>query len=310
MEENREQNSAPELNGMDQQLMPNGMTGTVMRNRAGDSGEESEVDLAEVFGAILNNLVPILLCGVIGLCIAFLYTKTCMTKLYVSSTKMYILARDAQDTGAVTAGDLQAGSLVAQDYQAIIQSRQVTEAVIARLKLESGDSMMTHEQLLNMISVEIEDNTRVLTISVTCWDPYLACDIANATREVAAERIQEVMDNTQTVQMIDRANIPFGAVSPNAARNGAVGFLIGILIAIMVVVINFLSNDSVKSGEDIEKYLGISLLGTIPASSDLDDSSGSGSSGRHKKKKKKAAKSRNGGGTAAAGPQSDETAAE
>ena len=40
-----------------------------------------------------------------------------------------------------------------------------------------------------------------------------------------------------------------------------------ILLAAAVVLIVYLTNDTVKTPEDVEKYLGLSVLGTIPNSS-------------------------------------------
>ena len=51
-----------------------------------------------------------------------------------------------------------------------------------------------------------------------------------------------------------------------------------ILLAAAVVLIVYLTNDTVKTPEDVEKYLGLSVLGTIPYSSKM---------GKKSKKKKK-----------------------
>ena len=56
------------------------------------------------------------------------------------------------------------------------------------------------------------------------------------------------------------------------------GGLLGILLAAAVVIIVYLTNDTVKTPEDVEKYLGLSVLGTIPYSSKM---------GKKSKKKKK-----------------------
>ena len=50
------------------------------------------------------------------------------------------------------------------------------------------------------------------------------------------------------------------------------------LLAAAVVIIVYLTNDTVKTPEDVEKYLGLSVLGTIPYSSKM---------GKKSKKKKK-----------------------
>ena len=119
---------------------------TMLTGASGQGSDEVEVDLGEVFRVILSHLVPIILCTIIGAAAAFIYTKTMIPKKYVSTTKMYVLAKDTSEDEKLTTGDLQVGSLVANDYRAIIQSRQVTEAVIAKLKLMSGTEMMKHER--------------------------------------------------------------------------------------------------------------------------------------------------------------------
>ena len=233
----------------------------------GQGGDEVEVDLGEVFRVILSHLVPIILCAVIGAAVAFIFTKTMIPREYVSTTKMYVLAKDTSEDENLTTGDLQVGSLVANDYRAIIQSRQVTEAVIAKLKLMSGTEMMKHESFIKKLSVGIDDGTRVLTIRITDTDPYRACDIADATREIAAERIQSVMD-LKAVRLVDQANIPTSASSPSLKRNILIGALIGFLLAVAAVVISFITNDSIKTGDDVERYLGLSMLASIPLASD------------------------------------------
>lgn len=96
---------------------------------------------------------------------------------------MYVLAKQNNDT--LTSADMQTSTLLTKDYAEMIQSRTVTEAVIAQLGLD-----MTHEQLVKKISVSNTIRYRIITISVLDKDPYMARDIANAVRDTAAEHIK------------------------------------------------------------------------------------------------------------------------
>ena len=154
----------------------------------------------------------------------------------------------------------------------LIKSRTVTEGVIAQLKLD-----MTHEKLLKKLSVDTPTDTRVVSITVTDTDPYTAAEIANAVRDIASKHIQQVMD-IKAVNVVETANIPDEPSSPSVPKNGVIGGLLGILLAAAVVIIVYLTNDTVKTPEDVEKYLGLSVLGTIPYSSKM---------GKKSKKKKK-----------------------
>ena len=47
---------------------------------------------------------------------------------------------------------------------------------------------------------------------------------------------------------------------------GVIGGLLGVIIAMAIVIIIYLTNDTIKVEEDVERYLGLSVLGSIPYS--------------------------------------------
>ena len=166
---------------------------------------------------------------------------------------------------------MQTSLSLTKDYAELIKSRTVTEGVITQLNLN-----LTHEQLLGKMTVDSATDTRILSISVRDKDPYEACEIANATRDVAANHIKNVMD-IDAVNVVESANIPEQKVSPSATKNGVIGGILGVIAAVATVLIAYISNDTIKTQEDVERYLGLSTLGTIPISEDE----------RKKKKRKK-----------------------
>ena len=152
-----------------------------------------------------------------------------------------------------------------------------TTKIVVLSKQDSSTLDMTHEELLKKLSVDTPTDTRVVSITVTDTDPYTAAEIANAVRDIASKHIQQVMD-IKAVNVVETANIPDEPSSPSVPKNGVIGGLLGILLAAAVVLIVYLTNDTVKTPEDVEKYLGLSVLGTIPYSSKM---------GKKSKKKKK-----------------------
>ena len=80
---------------------------------------------------------------------------------------------------------------------------------------------------------------------------------------MAANHIKNVMD-IDAVNVVETANIPEQKVSPSISKNGVIGGLVGVLIAAAVILISYLSNDTIKTQEDVERYLQLSTLGTIP----------------------------------------------
>ena len=241
-----------------------------MENQVTNNNDEIEIDLGEIFHLILSRLGLIILSGIILGVISIIGTMLFITPQYESTTKIMVLNK--QDSNTLTSADMQTSTQLTKDYAELIKSRTVTEGVIAQLGLD-----MTHEQLLKKLSVDTPIDTRVVSITIKDTDPYTAAEIANAVRDVASKHIQQVMD-IKAVNIVETANIPDEPSSPSLLKSGVIGAALGILLSLAIVVIVYLMNDTVKTPEDVEKYLGLSVLGTIPYVSKL---------GKKSKKKKK-----------------------
>lgn len=218
--------------------------------------DEIEIDLLEIVQFLLRKAGYILLTAVLFAVISLAVTVLFISPKYTSTTKMYILNRQATDS--LTNSDLQSSTYLTKDYMVLIKSRTVIESVIAELGLD-----MTYEELLGIMDVSTESDTRVVTIDVTYPDPYLARDIANAIRIAGASHIQTVM-NTEAVNSVDEANIPTKKSSPSVRKNVLIAGLLGFVLAAAVFVVIFLLDDKVNTAEDIERYLGLSVLGLMP----------------------------------------------
>lgn len=227
--------------------------------------DEIEIDLREVVAVLWKRAPVILLTGLVLALLALVGTKLFITPEYQSTTRMYVLAKQNNDT--LTNSDLQTSTLLTNDYAELIKSRTVTEAVIAEMGLD-----LTHEELLSKVEVTVPSDTRILTISVTDPDPYMARDLANAIRDTASEHIQTVMD-VEAVNVADEANIPDTPISPSTMKNGLIAGVLGCILAMAVILVQYLTNDTIKTSEDVERYLQLSTLGMIPLDEDEKKSS-------------------------------------
>lgn len=218
--------------------------------------EEIEIDMGELLRYLAGKAGYIILTALAFAVLALAVTTFCMTPLYTSTTKMYVLNRQTNE--GVTSSDLQSSTYLTKDYMEMIRSRTVIEAVIADLNLNS-----TYEDVLGQIDVSAASDTRVIAISVTDKDPYEARDIANAVRNAAAAHIQSVM-NTEAVTVVDEANIPTKKSSPSTIKNVAIAGGGALFLALVVCVVLYLMNDKVTTAEDVERYLGLSVLASMP----------------------------------------------
>ena len=232
--------------------------------------QEIEIDLREIFMYLYNHLYVLIVSALIGAMLFYLASNLLLTKQYVSSTRIYVL--NQQDQQTVTYTDLQTGTQLTKDYAKLVTSQTVTAQVIADLDLQNKYEDMrniTPGQLASMISVETLTDTRVIQISVTDVSPTRAQDIANAVRVAASQRIYEVMA-IEAVNVVDTANLPEGPSSPNTMKNTAIGGAIGLVLATGIYILIFLLDDTIKTPDDVEKYLGLSVLASIPYDEEAD----------------------------------------
>lgn len=217
--------------------------------------EEIEIDLREIFFLLLQNLWIIVISAVIGVTSFGLYTYTMIEPVYESQSMMYVLTKS---TSLTSLADIQVGTQLTSDYVVFVTSRPVVDKVIENLNLD-----MTYKDFLKHVSVDNPSNTRILKITVSHTDPQMAQIIVNELTDVAASRVAEVMD-TEAPRVADYGHLPETPSSPSLVKNSVIGGMLFALLAVAVIVIHYLMNDSIRSGEDVEKYLGLNVLGTIP----------------------------------------------
>ena len=227
-----------------------------MENQYRQMTDEIEIDLVEVFRRLLARAPMMIAVGLLTALIAFFVSRFVMTPTYESTTKIYVLSR--QENNSVTYSDLQMGTQLTQDYAELIQGRYVLDQVIELLRLDKE-----YDDLKGMISVNVPQDTRIISIMVRDTDPVQAMNIANCIRETATEYITEVMD-IEAVNMVETAFLPVEKTAPNVKLITFIGGILGILLVVAVTGAEYLADDTIKSADDVSKYLKLSTLSMIP----------------------------------------------
>lgn len=93
-------------------------------------------------------------------------------------------------------------------------------------------------------------------------------DVAQEIYIMLAKRLEEakvaeVMVPTE-VQVIDTPTLPDKPIAPRKFLTILISFLIGIFVSSGYVIANYLLNRRVRTAADIEKYLGLPVLGLLP----------------------------------------------
>lgn len=217
--------------------------------------DEIEIDLLELLKALKRRLWIILavtiLCG--GITGAF--SKFVLTPQYTSTAMVYILSKE---TTLTSLADLQIGSQLTKDYAVIVTSRPVLEDVIGNLGLD-----ITYKDMKKKITIDNPKDTRILSISAEDPDPKMAKTIVDEIANTASEYISDIMEMVPP-KLIESGEIPVEKTSPSNIKNAALGALIGFVSVCGVVVLEVLMNDTIRTEDDVEKYLGLTVLAMIP----------------------------------------------
>jgi len=220
-----------------------------------------EINLGELFSILIGRAFLIISAGVFFALVGLFVSKFVVHPVYESTTKIYILNKEENQT--VTYSDVQISTQLTSDYAELIKSRYVLEEAIQRLNLVDK----TYKELTKVVKVDTPSDTRIVAITAKDEDPLMAMAIANCIREVSSEHITNVMD-IDAINVAETANVPTEKASPSVFRWTIVSGFAGVVIVAFFVVLGFLMDDTIKSNDDVERYLGLSTIGLIPLSSD------------------------------------------
>ena len=251
----------------------------LMNNR----DDEMEIDLLELFRAWKRKIWLIVLITFLGGSVGFAFSKLALTPQYTSTVMMYILSKE---TTLTSLADLQIGSQLTQDYKVITTSRPVIEGAIDRIKEEVKKE--TQKEVSRKISIGNPTDTRILTITVTDPDPKMAKITADAVADEASEYIGDIMEMIPP-KVIDYGQVATEKTSPSNSKNAMLGAMLGLVLTCGIITLQTILNDTVQTEEDVEKYLGLTVLASVPMRSG-EGESGAKSKKAQKKRQKEARK--------------------
>ena len=236
-----------------------------MSNQA-NSPAEMEIDLVEVFKAIVRGRLPIAIALALSVALAAIYCFNFLPDVYSATTSLYVL--NQIDQTVISSSDLSSSALLVNDYREIITSRRVTEAVAQELGLEDLEAFE--------IEVEAPADTRIIEVTVTGKDPARVMEVANGLAQEFSRYVVSIM-RIDNVSIIDEALLPQAPSGPPRERYIVLAALLAVIATMGVITAIEIFSTSLKSADDVEKQTGLPVLAQI-VWVDLDE---------NKKKKKK-----------------------
>lgn len=211
--------------------------------------------LNEYVGVVRGRWWIVLIATLVSLGSGYLFASA-QTPIYRSSVRLEV-------TGRIDYGQILAIDKLLRQISSRITTTSVAEAVDQRLQLGLGA-----EALLAKIHTQALSDTIQIQVDVDDTDPIRAQRIAGALAEVVQERQAAQMASVPeqervAVSRLDRPSpgrFVWPQTQPILLAAGLLGLLAGMVLAFLLDYLD----DTMRSAQEIERYLSLPVLGTVP----------------------------------------------
>ena len=215
-----------------------------------------EISLGELIAVVIGKFWILILAGLLAAVAAYYYTAEVATPLYSSTARVYILNR--QSSLSTSISDLNSAVTLKDDFKILIRSNEVYRQVLDSI----GENSANYKSLRGQLSLD-NNETRFVDITITDKDPVRAKLLVDAFAKVARKKAIEIM-GVEDITIEEYGEIPISPSSPNMSKNILLSVFIGVVLAAAIIVVTYLFNDTIRTTDDVEKALGICVLGSIP----------------------------------------------
>ena len=220
--------------------------------------EEQVISLSEIFEALKKRWIMIVAITLTATIISGVISFFVIDPVYEASTKVFI-GKEESDDAAYNSSDINMYQQLLQTYAQAIKTKDLVNRAISGL---SSDELEA-SSVVDALTVNPISSTQILEIKYKSKDAEEAKDVLKGITDEFIVTAKELVPNGN-VRVIEEVELPENPVSPNKKMNIAIAFLLGLMVSVgLVFLLEYLDN-TYKNKEQLEKDLGIPVLGAIP----------------------------------------------
>lgn len=219
--------------------------------------EMEEIDLAELFDYFFRRAYIIIITALVFLVGGLTYTVFLKEPLYKSDVNVIIVNKNSQSSSSLQS-DLAANQKLAATYRELVTSRSVLNDVIKDL-----DLTYTITELQKMITVQNVNETEIIKITVSSSKPKEAKEIANVVAIKFQDEVKDIY-NLENVSIVDKAVLAKEPYNINVVKESIIYIALGVVLSCGVIFVIYYFDNTIKSIDQVEKRLGIPVIGTVP----------------------------------------------
>ncbi|MGL5417358.1 MAG: YveK family protein [Clostridium sp.] len=222
---------------------------------------EENINLGEIFAILKKGYKIILISVIAAVAVAGIFSFFVIKPKYEAKVKLFIGKEDTKGSTGYDNSEIQMYQKLITTYAEIIK----TEDLIGKATGENKVSLVdeTPKTILNSLVVTPRNDTQILEIVYKGNDPQRTVDIVQAITTEFINSSKALIKNGN-VQIIEEAKLPVNPVSPNKKMNILISLVLGVMIGVGIVLLKEFLDNTFKNKDDLEKVLGVPVLGIIP----------------------------------------------
>ncbi|MER2124826.1 MAG: Wzz/FepE/Etk N-terminal domain-containing protein [Exiguobacterium indicum] len=216
------------------------------------------ISLQELFSILRKSFWRILALTIVAALISFAVSSFLIKPTYQAGTQILVTPKK-QDNEVIDAQSVQSSVTLVNTYRVIIKS----PAILEQVQKEVPNAPTSIGTLNNMVTVESEQNSQVINVSVQSTDAALASNIANSIASIFSSDIPELM-SINNAKILSTSGIPTSPVSPNIMLNTAIAAVVGFLLGVGLAFLREVLDRRIRTEDQVQQILDLPVLGSIP----------------------------------------------
>ncbi|WP_071460930.1 YveK family protein [Bacillus massilinigeriensis] len=220
---------------------------------------EETISLKDLLATLKKRLALIIAITLTAVTASAVVSFFVLNPVYQSSADIIVNQKDGNQEAMYNSNVIQTNIQLINTYSGIIKNTAVLKPVIEQMNLD-----MSVSELKGKVSVESQNETQILTISVKDEDPKKAMEIANTIASVSEKKIADLM-KLNNVQVMNKASLEESKtpIAPKPYMNIAIALVVGLMAGVGLAFLLEYFDTTIKNEQDIENLIGLPILGSI-----------------------------------------------
>ena len=218
--------------------------------------EENAIDLSQFINVFTKRKNMIIVITLVAAIISGIVSYFILSPVYESKATVIV---GKKNNATEQYNDVMMYQNLTKTYASIATSKSVLQS--SANKIGNG---MTYDKLTKLITVTPETGTQILDIVAQANKPQDALSEVNTVSQTFVDSANNYYSSGE-VKIMDKGELPTIPKTPNKKLNIALGFILGFMISSGLAFLLEYMDNSLKTADDVKKYLDLPVIGSIPA---------------------------------------------